>query len=80
MLYGNEPEEMYDSFVIKQGGGGWGREGSRLFSEGTLRFSSAVIVYDPLHFMETSLLDLRFDANWRMRSSGLQAYDRKPCS
>lgn len=30
--------------------------------------------------METSLLDLRFDANWRMRSSGLEAYDRKPRS
>lgn len=80
MLYGNEPEEMYDSFVIKRRRWGWGCEGSRLFSEGTLRFSSAVIVYDPLHFMETSLLDLRFDANWRMRSSGLEAYDRKPRS
>jgi len=38
---------------------------------------SAVIVYDPLHFMETSLLDLSFDANWRMRSSGVEAYGQE---
>ena len=40
-------------------------------------FWSAVIVYDPLHFMETSLLDLSFDANWRMRSSGAEAYGQE---
>lgn len=40
-------------------------------------FWSAVIVYDPLHFMETSLLDLSFDANWCMRSSGAEAYGQE---
>lgn len=40
-------------------------------------FWSAVIVYDPLHFMETSLLDLSFDANWRMPSSGAEAYGQE---
>jgi len=37
----------------------------------------AVIVYDPLHFMENSLLDSSFDANWRMRSSGAEAYGQE---
>lgn len=27
--------------------------------------------------METSLLDLSFDANWRMRSSGVEAYGQE---
>lgn len=36
-----------------------------------------VIAYDLLHFMETSLLDSRFDANWRMRSSGPETYGQE---
>lgn len=70
VLYGNEPEELYDSSEIRARGWGGGHASRRWFSRRTLAFWSAVIVYDLLHFMESSLVELSFDANWRMRSSG----------
>lgn len=62
-------------------GGGWqrrvgGTETAGYLLKGRWVFC-AVIVYDPLHFMENSLPDLSFDANWRMRSSGAEAYGQE---
>lgn len=69
--------------VVARGGLGWwmtekggGTETAGYLLKGQWVFC-AVIVYDPLHFMENSLPDLSFDANWRMRSSGAEAYGQE---
>lgn len=62
-------------WMTEKGGGG-GTETAGYLLKGQWVFC-AVIVYDPLHFMENSLPDLSFDANWRMRSSGAEAYGQE---
>lgn len=76
VVYCNEPGECM--IVSNKRGGGRGGDGSRSLSEEPLRSSAELSLFmGLLHFMETSLLDLSFDANWRMRSSGAGAYGQE---
>lgn len=67
VLYGNEPVEMYDSFMIKWRGLG-DADPSDIVEHCIEDFWSDVIVYSaPLYGKQFTGAEL---ANWRMRSSG----------
>lgn len=73
MILGNK-------WVVARVWGGVAAEGVKTAGylvKGHCVFWGAVVVYDPLRFMETTLLDLSFDANWRIPSSGAKAYGQE---